>query len=168
MAGLLEEARESVRLGKAKKCVAQGLLVDEEEGLTKRTFSDNACNLANNASEDIRTILGGLMSGGFETVFATAIIGIGLLASPAGQAIQRSAYADIISYYGTPQEAFSRAVSEEKSPYIVAFVKEVLRFYPPLHLLPPRQTYQDFDYHGSKIPKGVLVYMNAQAINHGM
>ncbi|KUJ16402.1 cytochrome P450 [Mollisia scopiformis] len=151
LAGLLEKARDSVRLGKAKKCVAQGLLVDKEEGLTK---------------QDIRTILGGLMSGGFETVFATAIIGIAFLASPAGEAAQKSAHADITSNYSTPQEAFERAALEEKSPYIAAFVREVLRFYPPLHLLPPRQTYQEFEYHGSKIPKGVLVYMNAQAINH--
>lgn len=151
LAELLEKARESVELGKAKECVAQGLLSDKEEALTK---------------QDIRTILGGLMSGGFETVFATAIIGIGFLASPGGQPIQLSAFADIKNSYKTPQEAFERSVLEEKSKYVAAFVREVLRFYPPLHLLPPRQTYREFDYHGSKIPKGVLVYMNAQAINH--
>jgi phenylacetate 2-hydroxylase len=107
------------------------------------------------------------MSGGFETVFSTAIIGIGLLASPEGQAIQQRAFDNVMSIYDSVNEAFESAVSEEKSTYITAFVRETLRFYPPLHLLPPRQTYQEFTYNGSTIPKGVLVYMNAQAINHG-
>lgn len=40
LAELLEKARESVSLGKAKKCVAQGLLSDEEEALTKRIFTE--------------------------------------------------------------------------------------------------------------------------------
>jgi phenylacetate 2-hydroxylase len=107
------------------------------------------------------------MSGGFETVFATAIIGIGLLASAEGQSIQQRGYDDIMSVYGSVEDAFQQSISEEKSTYVTAFAREVLRFYPPLHLLPARQTYQEFEYNGATIPKGVLVYMNAQAINHG-
>lgn len=108
------------------------------------------------------------MSGGFETVFATAIAGIGFLASPGGQDYQSQMYDDILNVYQTPEEAFTRAVSEEKSEFVAAFVREVLRFYPPLHFLPPRQTFKDFEYHGSTIPKGLMVFMNAQAINHGV
>jgi hypothetical protein len=52
-------------------CVAQGLITDDDEKLTK---------------QDIRTILSKLMSSSFETVFASAIIGISVLASPEGQA----------------------------------------------------------------------------------
>ncbi|RDW82622.1 cytochrome P450-9 [Coleophoma cylindrospora] len=152
LAQLLETADDSVKDGSGKPCVAQGLLVDsEDEKLTKH---------------DIRTILGGLMSGGFETVFATAIIGTGFLSSPEGQAIQARAYDDLMSNYSSIEEAFSQVVLEEKSSYIVAFVRETLRYYPVHHLLPPRQTYQEFEYNGARIPKGVLVYMNAQSINH--
>lgn len=107
------------------------------------------------------------MSGGFETVFSTAIIAIGVLASPAGQSIQQRAYENIMNVYETPEEAFKRCVIEEKSSYIAALVKESLRFYPPLKLLPARQTYKEFVYKGSIIPKGVLIYINAQAINRG-
>lgn len=107
------------------------------------------------------------MSGGFETVLATAIIGIGFLASPEGQDIQQRAYDEIMRIYDSVEEAFAQGILEAKSSYINAFVKETLRFYPPLHLLPPRQTFQEFTYNGSIIPKGVLVYINAQAINHG-
>lgn len=107
------------------------------------------------------------MSGGFETVLSTAIVGIGILASPEGQAMQKRAVDEIMGLYPSAEEAFSRGVSEEKSQYVAAFVRETLRFYPPLKLLSPRQTYNEFVYNGATIPKGVLVYVNAQAANHG-
>ena len=107
------------------------------------------------------------MSGGFETVFATLIAGIAFLASPEGQAIQERSYNDIIRVYGSAEEAFQQAITEEKSEYVVALVRETLRYYPPLHILPPRQTFEAFQYEGSTIPKGVMVLLNAQAINHG-
>jgi phenylacetate 2-hydroxylase len=107
------------------------------------------------------------MSGGFETIFSTAIIAIGILSTSEGQSMQQRAYEDILSVYDTPEEAFELCVTEEKCAYVTALVKEALRFYPPLKLLPARQTYKDFVYQGAVIPKGVLVYMNAQAINRG-
>ncbi|ROV93505.1 hypothetical protein VSDG_06805 [Cytospora chrysosperma] len=151
LAALLEEVKESIAAEKAKSCVASGLLTDTHENLTRH---------------DVRTILGGLMSGGFETVLATAIAGIAYLASPEGQIIQATAYNDIIDGYGSVETAFQQAVTDEKSPYVAAFVRETLRYYPPLHILPPRQTYQEFEWNGVKIPKGVMVLANAQAINH--
>jgi phenylacetate 2-hydroxylase len=151
LAALLQEARDNIAAGKATNCVAAGLLTDTEEKLTK---------------QDIRTILGGLMSGGFETVFSTAIAGIAYLAGPGGQGFQEKAYRDIVESCGGAEEAFSRCMLEEKSAYMVAFVRETLRFYPPLHLLPTRQTYQDFEWKGVKIPKGVMVLVNCQATSH--
>lgn len=107
------------------------------------------------------------MSGGFETIFSTAIITIGMLSSPEGQIIQQRAYDDILATYETPEEAFEQCLKEEKSAYVVGLVKEALRFYPPHKLLPARQMYKDFEYHGSIIPKGVLIYVNNQAANFG-
>ncbi|TPX09751.1 uncharacterized protein E0L32_009090 [Thyridium curvatum] len=149
---MLEEARSRGPVeGATRKSVAEMLLTEgAQEGLTIL---------------DVKTILGGLMSGGFETIFSTAIIAIGVLASPAGQAIQQQAYDDIMSVYDTPEDAFERCLTEERSPYIMALVKESLRFFPPLKLLPARQTYKEFEYNGATIPKGVLVYINAQAAN---
>ena len=117
--------------------------------------------------EDIRTILGGLMSGGFETIFSTAIITVGVLSIPEGQEIQRKAYEDIMAVYGSSEEAFERCLLEEKSLYTMGLVKEALRFYPPLKLLPARQVYKEFEYQNAVIPKGLLVYINAQAANFG-
>jgi phenylacetate 2-hydroxylase len=118
--------------------------------------------------EDVKTILGGLMSGGFETIFSTAIITVGMLSSPEGQEIQRKAYDDIMSVYDTAEQAFELCLTEEKCTYVMGLVKEALRFYPPLKLLPARQVYKEFEYQGAQIPKGLLVYINAQAANFGM
>lgn len=107
------------------------------------------------------------MSGGFETILTTAIAGIAYLSSPAGQAAQEKAYLEMIDASGDIETAYQEAVEEEKSPYVVAFVRETLRHYPPLHILPPRQTYQGFEWEGASIPKGIMILMNAQAINHG-
>ncbi|KAJ5108318.1 cytochrome P450 [Penicillium angulare] len=151
LASMLRNVRESLSLEKAtKRSVAEMLLTDNMEGLTKL---------------DIKTILGGLMSGGFETIFSTAIITIGYLSSPEGQAVQEKAYSNILSMYETPEEAFKNCVSEEKCDYVSSLVKEALRFYPPLKILPARQTYKDFVYQGATIPKGILVYVNTQAVN---
>ncbi|EFW98507.1 amino acid permease [Grosmannia clavigera kw1407] len=148
---LLQEVRDKIDAGTVGSCVAAGLLTTQDEKLTKG---------------DVKTILGGLMSGGFETVFSTAIAGIAYLASPAGQVLQEKAYREIIETYGTTEKAFAQAVSEETCPYMVAFVRETLRHYPPLHLLPPRQTMDAFDWGDAHIPKGVMILVNTQAANH--
>lgn len=107
------------------------------------------------------------MSGGFETVYSTAIITLGVLSRAEGQDIQQRAYEEIVSTYETPEQAFDQCLVEEKCPYVMGLVKESLRYFPPLKLLPARQTYKDFVYQGAVIPKGVLVYTNTQAISRG-
>lgn len=107
------------------------------------------------------------MSGGFETVYSTAIITLGLLSRSEGQEIQKRAYEELMSIYDTPEEAFNHCLLEEKSSYVMGLVKESLRYFPPLKLLPARQTYKEFVYQGAVIPKGVLVYTNTQAISRG-
>ncbi|TID25936.1 Phenylacetate 2-hydroxylase [Venturia nashicola] len=151
LAKLLQKVEEEIREGNVSNCMAANLLTNTEDKLSK---------------QDVKTIIGGLVSGGFETTFASAIAGIGLLASPEGQSIQKRAYDDIMSVYAKPEEAYRQSVCEEKSEYVAAFVKEVLRHYPPLHLMVPRQVYRDFEYRGAHIPKGVMILTNAQAINH--
>ncbi|KAJ5642861.1 cytochrome P450 [Penicillium longicatenatum] len=151
LSSMLDNVRNSLPLRNgSKKCVSEMLLTDNQEGLTQL---------------DIKTILSGLMSGGFETIFSTAIITVGFLSTPEGQGIQNKAYSSILDVYNTLEEAIEHCLTEEKCEYVSALVKEALRFYPPLKLLPARQTYKDFTCQGAHIPKGVLVYVNAQAVN---
>lgn len=170
LATLLEEVKENIAADNVRSCVASGLLTDTQEGLTKSMDStaNHGCWILTIAPpDDVRTILGGLMSGGFETILATAIAGIAYLASPEGQAIQEKAYSEMISTSGDVEAAFQQAVEAENSPYVAAFVRETLRHYPPLHILPPRQTYQEFAWNNATVPKGVMVLVNTQAVNHG-
>ncbi len=69
--------------------------------------------------------------------------------------------------YPTAAEAWQRCAVEETVPYMVAVVREMLRYYAAIQLLPPRQTWKEFNWREATIPKGLSVYMNAQAINHG-
>ncbi|TVY48400.1 Phenylacetate 2-hydroxylase [Lachnellula occidentalis] len=173
LAKMLDNVRDSLNLHAGpKKSVAEMLLADS----SKDDLTASRCHQSINSlvikilifKVDVKTILGGLMSGGFETIYSTAIITIGMLSTLQGQSMQQEAYEDIMKVYDTPADAFNLCLTEEKSPYVMGLVKEALRFFPPLKLLPARQTFTEFVYQGATIPKGVLVYMNTQAINRGM
>lgn len=115
----------------------------------------------------MRSINVSLVSGGFETLSTTMLAGLGWLASPEGRIVQQKVYDDILGTYGDVETAWKSVLVEEKSEYTVALYKEMLRYFAAIQLLPPRQTMKEFRWNGITIPKGVSVYMNAQAINHG-
>jgi 3-hydroxyphenylacetate 6-hydroxylase len=50
--------------------------------------------------------------------------------------------------------------------YILALVKEVLRFYTPLPLAMPRETIAPVIYRDITIPSGTMMFLNAWACNH--
>jgi phenylacetate 2-hydroxylase len=114
----------------------------------------------------LKSINVSLVSGGFETLATTSLAGLGYLASEEGLEMQEKAYKAIMDVYKTPEDAWEKAISEETVPYVVALVREMLRHYAALPILPPRQTMSSFNWRGTMVPKGLSVYMNAQAINH--
>lgn len=151
---LLDRVRKAVAAGKPVDCIAEGLLKGAAE--VKLTEAE------------IRSINVGLVSGGFETLATTGIAGLGFLSTDDGQAVQQKAYESIMDAYdGNVEEAWEKCLLEERAEYVVALVREMLRYYCAIQLLPPRQTFKEMEYQGVRIPKGVTVYMNAQAINHG-
>ncbi|KAF9633310.1 Cytochrome P450 [Lasiodiplodia theobromae] len=150
---LLDRVRKAVAAGKPVDCIAEGLLKGAAE--VKLTEAE------------IRSINVGLVSGGFETLATTGIAGLGFLSTDEGQAVQQKAYESIMDAYdGNVEEAWEKCLLEERAEYVVALVREMLRYYCAIQLLPPRQTFKEMEYQGVRIPKGVTVYMNAQAINH--
>ncbi|OJD29614.1 cytochrome p450 [Diplodia corticola] len=152
---LLERVRKAVGEGRAVSCIAEGLLRDGDVEGAKLNEAE------------IRSINVGLVSGGFETLATTAVAGLGFLSSEEGQGVQRKAYEAVMEAYGgNVEEAWEKCLGEEKVEYVVALVREMLRYYCAIQLLPPRQTFKEMEYEGVRIPKGVTVYVNAQAINH--
>jgi len=69
-----------------------------------------------------------MVSAGLDTIPGNVIMGLAFLSTPAGQAIQQRAYSEIRKVY--PEgNAWSKCLEEEKVPYIVAFYKEILRYW---------------------------------------
>ncbi|KAH9884071.1 phenylacetate 2-hydroxylase [Xylariomycetidae sp. FL2044] len=154
LAKMMDRVRVAMEKGKCRPCITETLLSD--------TTGSGKLSEA-----DIRSINVSLVSGGFETVSTTALAGLGWLASPAGQIFQEKAYEDLIaSHQGDVEAAWEKVLVEEKSAYNVALYKEMLRYFAAIQLLPPRSTLKVFEWNGITIPRGVSVYMNAQAINH--
>ncbi|KAL2840215.1 cytochrome P450 [Aspergillus pseudoustus] len=77
------------------------------------------------------------------------------------QDIQRKAYEELkstgVEY--SPDET-------QDVEYILALVKEVLRFYTPLPLAMPRETTAPVVYKDTTIPTGTMLFLNAWACNH--
>ncbi|KAH8892121.1 phenylacetate 2-hydroxylase [Thozetella sp. PMI_491] len=115
---------------------------------------------------DIKSINVSLVSGGFETVSTTMLAGLGWLASPEGQLLQDRIWDELLTVYGNISTAWEMVLTEEKSLVNVALYKEMLRHFAAIPLLPPRSTIKEFEWNGILIPKGITIYMNAQAINH--
>ncbi|KAL0257567.1 hypothetical protein SLS55_008381 [Diplodia seriata] len=152
---LLGRVRTAVDAGAAVECIAEGLLKGGDVEGAKLTEAE------------IRSINVGLVSGGFETLATTGIAGLGFLCSDEGREVQGKAYDAIMEAYGGDVgEAWEGCLREEKVEYVVALVREMLRYYCAIQLLPPRQTFKEMEYEGVRIPKGVTVYVNAQAVNH--
>lgn len=152
LADLFASVQQAVRDGTAKPCIVESLLTESSKA--ELTLSD------------IQSINVSLVSGGFETVATTGLACLGLLATPEGQAIQDRAYKDLMSCHDSIQDVWETSIAEEKSPYVVALVREMLRYFAAIQFLPPRQTMKEFTWQGVRIPKGVTVIQNAQAINH--
>jgi 3-hydroxyphenylacetate 6-hydroxylase len=56
---------------------------------------------------------------------------------------------------------------EGEVPFIMAFTKEVLRYYTPLRLAMPKATTDNVKWQGATIPKGTMVFLNAWSCNRG-
>ena len=78
--------------------------------------------------------------------------------------IQEKALSEIRKVYSANQPLCD-ANDDQTIPYIVALVRELLRYYVVLRLSLPRATVKDVIYQGRKIPSGSVVFLNAWACN---
>lgn len=99
-----------------------------------------------------------MVSAGLDTVPGNIIMGVGYLSSIHGQEIQQKAYGNILEVYPNG-DAWEKCLIEEKVPYVIALVKEILRFYTVVPICLPRVSTTDIPYEGAIIPSGTMFYM---------
>lgn len=106
-----------------------------------------------------------MVSAGLDTVPGNLIMGIGYLASPDGQRIQKRAYEEIQKVY-PDNDAWERCLHEEKVPYVTALYKEVLRYWTVIPICLPRVSIKPIEWNGVVIPAGTTFYMNAYGADY--
>lgn len=149
---LYQKVVDRIATGQETNCISAGLLKEKES--------------SNLSESEIKSINVSFVSGGFETLAISGLACISYLSTKEGQLVQEKAYEDIIAHHGDADRAWDECLLEEKSPYVVALVREGLRYYTPLPLLNPRQTIKPFQWRSIHIPQGLSVHINTQSVNH--
>jgi phenylacetate 2-hydroxylase len=106
-----------------------------------------------------------MVSAGLDTVPGNLIMAIAYLSSPHGREIQKRAYSEIMNVYPNG-DAWSKCLTEERVPYITAYVREVLRFWTVIPICLPRVSIKDIQWQDATIPAGTTFYMNAWAADY--
>ncbi|KAF1841254.1 cytochrome P450, partial [Cucurbitaria berberidis CBS 394.84] len=132
-----------------KPCIQANIIQDKEAALNK---------------EELTSISLTMLAGGLDTITTLVQWSVALLAQRPD--IQNKAIEEIRKFY-TDEEPLGDAYDDQKCQYIVALVRECLRFYTVLRLALPRATVKDVMYEGRLIPAGSTIYLNAWACNMG-
>lgn len=135
--------------GTHKPCIQANIIQDKEAALNK---------------EELTSISLTMLSGGLDTVTTLVQWSVALLGQRPD--IQNEAIKAIREFY-SEDEPLADAYDDQKCQYIVALVRECLRFYTVLRLALPRATVKDVHYEGKLIPAGSTIYLNAWACNMG-
>ncbi|KAF2829580.1 cytochrome P450 [Ophiobolus disseminans] len=130
-----------------KPCIQANIIQDKEAALNK---------------EELTSISLTMLSGGLDTITTLVQWSVALLAQR--KDIQDKAIKEIRKLY-SDEEPLADADDDQKCAYIVALVRECLRFYTVLRLALPRATVKDVMYEGKLIPAGSTIYLNAWACN---
>jgi 3-hydroxyphenylacetate 6-hydroxylase len=135
--------------GTHKPCIQANVIQDKEAALNK---------------DELTSISLTMLSGGLDTITTLVQWSVALLAQRPD--IQEKAITEIRKMY-SDSEPLCDAYDDQKCEYVVALVRECLRYYCVLRLALPRATVKDVIYVDKLIPAGSTVYLNAWACNMG-
>lgn len=147
---LNDDLDERMKTGTHKPCIQANVILDKEAALNK---------------EELTSISLTMLSGGLDTITTLVQWSVALLAQRPD--IQAKAVEEIRKLY-TEDEPLCDAYDDQRCGYIVALVRECLRYYCVLRLALPRATVKDIVYEGRMVPAGSTIYLNAWACNMGM
>jgi 3-hydroxyphenylacetate 6-hydroxylase len=139
-----------IATGTYKPCIQANVILDKETSLNK---------------EELTSISLTMLSGGLDTITTLVAWSIAMLSQR--QDIQKTALEAIEEYFGN-DKPLCDPLDDQKCQYIVALVRECLRYYTVLRLALPRASVKDIVHEGVRIPKGTVVFLNAWACNMGM
>jgi 3-hydroxyphenylacetate 6-hydroxylase len=146
---LNDDLDERMKKGIHKPCIQANVILDKEAALNK---------------EELTSISLTMLSGGLDTITTLVQWSVALLAQRPD--IQARAVEEIGKLY-SQEDPLCDAYDDQKCEYIVALVRECLRYYCVLRLALPRATVKDIVYDGKMIPAGSTIYLNAWACNMG-
>ncbi|RSL91809.1 3-hydroxyphenylacetate 6-hydroxylase [Fusarium floridanum] len=138
---------ERIANGTHKPCIQANVIMDKEAKLNQ---------------DELTSISLTMLSGGLDTITTQVAWSIAYFAQH--PEIQEKAKAEIEKFYATNQPMCDED-DDQKCQYIVALVRESLRYFTVLRLALPRASIKDVVYNGVTIPKGTVVFLNAWACN---
>ncbi|CAG9975155.1 unnamed protein product [Clonostachys byssicola] len=138
---------ERIANGTYKPCIQANVILDKEAKLNK---------------EELTSISLTMLSGGLDTVTTQVAWFCSLLSQRPD--VQEKAIKEIRKFYAE-DEPMCDENDDQKCEYVVALVKEALRYYCVLRLALPRASIKDIVFQGNFIPKGTIVFLNAWACN---
>ncbi|KAF4635455.1 hypothetical protein G7Y89_g2638 [Cudoniella acicularis] len=130
-----------------KPCIQANVILDKEAKLN---------------NEELTSISLTMLSGGLDTITTLLQWSIALLAQRPD--VQEKAWKEISKFYSVDQPLCD-ALDDQKCSYVVALVRECLRYYTVLRLALPRVSIRDVPYEGVIIPQGTVYFLNAWACN---
>lgn len=146
---LNRDLEERMEKGTHRPCIQANVILDEENSLNK---------------EELTSISLTMLSGGLDTVTTLLQWSIALLAMQ--PEVQKKAWNEIGKMYGD-DKPLCDAEDDQKCAYVVALVRECLRYYTVLRLALPRASVKDITYSGIRVPAGSVFFLNAWACNMG-
>ncbi|KAK5405215.1 hypothetical protein LTR06_008910 [Exophiala xenobiotica] len=136
-----------IEKGLHQPCIQANVILDREAKLNQ---------------EELTSISLTMLSGGLDTITTLVAWSIALLAQRPD--VQKRANREIGNFFSV-DEPLCSADDDEQCAYVVALVRECLRYYCVLRLALPRATIKDITYNGVVIPKGTVIFLNAWACN---
>ncbi|GKT45363.1 3-hydroxyphenylacetate 6-hydroxylase [Colletotrichum spaethianum] len=133
--------------GTHKPCIQANVIMDKEAKLNQAELTSISLTM---------------LSGGLDTITTQVAWFVAMLAQRPD--IQERAASAIREFYSEKQPMCD-AEDDQECKYIVALVRESLRYYTVLRLALPRASVRDVPYGQMIIPKGSVIFLNAWACN---
>ncbi|KAH3679287.1 hypothetical protein WICMUC_001111 [Wickerhamomyces mucosus] len=139
---------------------------DYKDSLVSRALDPDNKDFPKVNSDELRSICLTMVSAGLDNTPLVLNHILGHLSHKKGKALQDIALKEIEKVHGCLKKAFFECQNESKVDYVIAILREGLRYFTVLPTSLPRTTTKPIFYKGVVIPAGTIMFMNAFGANH--